>query len=1372
MMKTEPRGPGGPLRSASPHRSAYEAGIQALKPPDAPGPDETPKAAHHKKYGSNVHRIKSMFLQMGTTAGPPGEAGGGAGMAEAPRASERGVRLSLPRASSLNENVDHSALLKLGTSVSERVSRFDSKPAPSAQSAPPPHPPSRLQETRKLFERSVPAASGGGDKEAAARRLLRQERAGLQDRKLDVVVRFNGSTEALDKLDADAVSPTVSQLSAVFEKADSRTGLHRAPGPPRAAGAPQVNSKLVSKRSRVFQPPPPPPAPSGDAATEKERGTGGQQPPQHRVAPARPPPKPREVRKIKPVEVEESGESEAESAPGEVIQAEVTVHAALENGSTSATTASPAPEEPKAEAVPEEEAASVATPERGVDNGGAPDVAPEEVDESKKEDFSEADLVDVSAYSGLGEDSGGSALEEDDEEDEEDGEPPYEPESGCVEIPGLSEEEDPAPSRKIHFSTAPIQVFSTYSNEDYDRRNEDVDPMAASAEYELEKRVERLELFPVELEKDSEGLGISIIGMGAGADMGLEKLGIFVKTVTEGGAAHRDGRIQVNDLLVEVDGTSLVGVTQSFAASVLRNTKGRVRFMIGRERPGEQSEVAQLIQQTLEQERWQREMMEQRYAQYGEDDEETGEYATDEDEELSPTFPGGEMAIEVFELAENEDALSPVEMEPEKLVHKFKELQIKHAVTEAEIQQLKRKLQSLEQEKGRWRAEKAQLEQSVEENKERMEKLEGYWGEAQSLCQAVDEHLRETQAQYQALERKYSKAKRLIKDYQQKEIEFLKKETAQRRVLEESELARKEEMDKLLDKVVILGTLGALRMLQVDPGGAEFHTRFPKEKFQAFVPSPARVSSFPQTVSLHPYTPRLSILSGSGTLPSNPPTTLWDGATGASPEPPAAGVKVLRPSLARHSEQHGPEGFSGRWTLEMTDAGDLDLAVPETTRLDSSLHKARAQLLAKGRRHRPSRSRLRDSASSAEDDLRNPPSRPQEAELPWCWLTPGSEEGRLDERLPFFQVTDGCGSPLHRLRSPLHSGPGSPAGGSFCLEPPGLRRSLDEDEPPPSPLARYRPLHNAASHEGLAATSGSPTRSAPSSDSSPSFVRRYPRAEPHSEGEHGRSDAPAGDHGNRSLARRYDDSRDASPPEPASPTIGLDKKTRRKFLDLGVTLRRASTGKSRKEKGSNRLSMGSRESVEGSGRTGSSPFLPFSWFTDSGKGSASSGSTTSPTCSPKHEGFSPKKSASQESTLSDDSTPPSSSPKIPGGPRQETKCSYPYHTLSQSSDEFLDESLPTIQHWTSQQVGQWLCSLNLEQYAAEFAARQVDGPQLLQLDGSKLKSLGLSNSHDRALVKRKLKELAAAAEKERKAQEKTARQREKLRRREHEAKKS
>lgn len=46
------------------------------------------------------------------------------------------------------------------------------------------------------------------------------------------------------------------------------------------------------------------------------------------------------------------------------------------------------------------------------------------------------------------------------------------------------------------------------------------------------------------------------------------------------------------------------------------------RFVIGRERPGQQSEVATLIQQTLEQERRQRELLEQQYAQYDADDDE------------------------------------------------------------------------------------------------------------------------------------------------------------------------------------------------------------------------------------------------------------------------------------------------------------------------------------------------------------------------------------------------------------------------------------------------------------------------------------------------------------------------------------------------------------------------------------------------------------------------------------------------------------------------------------------------------------------------------------------------------------------------------
>lgn len=41
--------------------------------------------------------------------------------------------------------------------------------------------------------------------------------------------------------------------------------------------------------------------------------------------------------------------------------------------------------------------------------------------------------------------------------------------------------------------------------------------------------------------------------------------------------------------------------------------------------------------------------------------------------------------------------------------------------------------------------------------------------------------------------------------------------------------------------------------------------------------------------------------------------------------------------------------------------------------------------------------------------------------------------------------------------------------------------------------------------------------------------------------------------------------------------------------------------------------------------------------------------------------------------------------------------------------------------WTTQQVCQWLRGLNMEQYVPEFSARDIDGQQLLQMDGSKLK---------------------------------------------------
>ncbi|XP_018122661.1 partitioning defective 3 homolog isoform X2 [Xenopus laevis] len=79
----------------------------------------------------------------------------------------------------------------------------------------------------------------------------------------------------------------------------------------------------------------------------------------------------------------------------------------------------------------------------------------------------------------------------------------------------------------------------------------------------------------------SAGLGVSVKGNRSKENHA--DLGIFVKSIINGGAASKDGRLRVNDQLVAVNGESLLGKTNQDAMETLRksmSTEGNKRGMI------------------------------------------------------------------------------------------------------------------------------------------------------------------------------------------------------------------------------------------------------------------------------------------------------------------------------------------------------------------------------------------------------------------------------------------------------------------------------------------------------------------------------------------------------------------------------------------------------------------------------------------------------------------------------------------------------------------------------------------------------------------------------------------------------------------------
>ncbi|XP_061606207.1 sterile alpha motif domain-containing protein 14 isoform X2 [Phyllopteryx taeniolatus] len=352
---------------------------------------------------------------------------------------------------------------------------------------------------------------------------------------------------------------------------------------------------------------------------------------------------------------------------------------------------------------------------------------------------------------------------------------------------------------------------------------------------------------------------------------------------------------------------------------------------------------------------------------------------------------------------------------------------------------------------------------------------------------------------------------------------------------------------------------------------------------------------------------------------------------------------------------------------------ELNSVIPETELLDNSIQKGRAQLT---RRHRPSRSHCHDSVSSNDGD--------------------DSPDGRQDS------ATSSAHSPLQvtmRGSSPSPDSLLSPRSSAFSFDTSLVRRLPDEAglSLAGTPRARYHQLTDDTSQEALATPTSALSKSWPaSSDASPVYTRRSKRPD--------------------SEVLVSESSRDSSPADPGP--VPLDQKTRRRFLDLGVTLRRSYL-RAKKDKRAGEAAGGDtpeslRERESSSSRASS---VSFSWFSSSG---------TPPGSPQTHaaDAHAHPKSRSQESTWSEDFSRPPTSPS--GCPHVELSASvsaHPYRTLSQSSDEPGDEPSCPAGSWTSQQVCEWLRDLSMDRYVPEFRAGDVDGRSLLRLDGGKLKVL-------------------------------------------------